>query len=267
MAVMVKYVQHLPLMELFFFRALPTMVIVPVMLKNKRVPFVGNNRPLLFLRSLFSIFGTIIYFYTIKAMILTNAVAIKQLSPFFIILLASIFLREKITLKQIPIFIFAFLGALFIIKPGFRLDAYSGIIGLLGAVLTAGAHIAIRHLRLTDHHLVIVNYYGYTSGLASFGVLLWQRNFYIPDVLSLFILLLLGLVGLGAQLALTRAYQMAPINLVSFYIYFQIVFSTLLGILLFMEIPDLFSIFGATLIVISGYLNYKLNLRLNKRLV
>ena len=109
------------------------------------------------------------------------------------------------------------------------------------------------------------NYFGYIIGLVSFGVLLWQGNFYIPDILSLFILILLGLVGLEAQIALTKAYQMAPTNLVSLYLYSQIIFSIFLGIFFFKEIPDLFSIFGASLIIISGYLNYKLNLKLKGR--
>ncbi|GAH50225.1 unnamed protein product, partial [marine sediment metagenome] len=80
------------------------------------------------------------------------------------------------------------------------------------------------------------------------------------DVLSLFVLFLLGLVGLGGQFALTKAYQMAPTKLVSLYLYLQIIFGALLGALFFKEIPDLLSIFGASLIIISGYLNYKLKI-------
>ena len=51
---------------------------------------------------------------------------------------------------------------------------------------------------------------------------------------------------------------MAPTKLISLYLYLQIIFGALLGVLFFKEIPDLFSIFGASLIIISGYLNYKL---------
>ena len=260
MAAMVKFLSHLPVMEIIFFRNIPIMLIIPLILKNKKISFWGNNKPLLLLRSLLSGFAVIAYFYTITVMILTDAVTIKQLSPFFIILLASIFLGEKIDFRKIIIFILAFLGALLVIKPGFRLDVYPTVIALLGAISTAGSHVAIRSLRLTDHPLVIVNYFGYSIGLISFGILLWQGNFIIPDALSLFVLLLLGLVGMGAQFALIKAYQMAPTKLVSFYLYLQIIFSALLGVLFFKELPDLFSIIGASLIIISGYLNYKLKI-------
>ena len=257
-SVMVKFLGHLPVMEITFFRNIPTMLIIPLILKNKKISFFGNNKTLLLLRSLLSGFSAIANFYTITVMILTDAITIKQLSPFFIILLASVFLGEKIDFKKITIFILAFLGALLVVKPGFRLDIYPTAIALLGAMLTAGSHVTTRSLRLTDHPIVIVNYYGYTNGLISFGILLWQGNFILPDALSLFVLLLLGLVGLVGQFSLTKAYQMAPAKLVSFYLYLQIIFGALLGELLFKEIPDLFSIFGASLIIISGYLNYKL---------
>jgi len=260
MAAMVKFLRHLPVMEIIFFRNLPIMLIIPLILKNKKISFWGNNKPLLLLRSLFSGFAVIAYFYTITVMILTDAVTIKQLSPFFIIFLASIFLGEKIDFRKITIFILAFLGTLLVVKPGFRLDIYPAVIALLGAISTAGSHVAIRSLRLTDHPLVIVNYFGYSIGLISFGILLWQGNFIIPDVLSLFVLLLLGLAGLGGQFALTKAYQMAPTKLVSLYLYLQIIFGALLGVLFFKEIPDLLSVFGASLIIISGYLNYKLKI-------
>jgi len=265
MAVAVHFLRELSLTEIIFFRNLPIMLIVPLMLKQRKISFWGNNKSLLILRSLVSGFVMVAYFYSITAMNLTDAVTIKQLSPFFIILLASILLGEKISFKIAFIFILAFIGAVLVVKPGFRSDIYPAIIGLLGAVLTAGSHVGLRQLRLTDHPLVIVNYFGYTIGLLSFGFLLWQGNFSIPNISSLFILILLGLVGLGGQIALTKAYQMAPTNMVSLYLYSQIIFSAFLGILFFKEIPDLFTISGATLIIISGYLNYKINLKLKEK--
>jgi len=260
MAVMVKYLGHLPLTEIIFFRNLPIMLIVPLMLKNRKISFWGNNKPLLILRSLFSGSVMVAYFYSITAMNLTDAITIKQLSPFFIILLASILLGEKISFKLVTIFILAFLGAVLVVKPGFRSDIYPAIIGLLAAILTAGSHVGARRLGSTDHPLVIVNYFGYIIGFAALGILLWQGNFCVPDTLNLFILILLGLAGLGGQIALTKAYQMAPTNMVSLYLYSQIIFGALLGVLLFKEIPDLLSIIGASLIIISGYLNYKLKI-------
>jgi len=233
------------------------MLIIPPLLRKNKIPLLGNNKFLLVFRSILSGIIMACYFYTVTAMNLTDAITLKQLSPFFIIILASIWLKEKITFQQCAIFIFAFLGALLIIKPGFRLDILPAIIGIIGAMLTAGAHTSVRSLRLTDHPLVIVNYFGYIIGLISLGILLFQGNFIFPDIFGLFILFLLGIFGLGAQIAMTKAYQFAPAKLVSLYLYLQIIFGAFLAILFFKEIPDIFSVLGASLIITSGYLNFK----------
>ena len=92
MAVAVHFLSDLPLMEIIFFRSLFIMLIVPLMLKNRKISFWGNNKLILILRGLFGGSVMVAYFYSITAMDLTDAVTIKQLSPFFIIFLASILL-------------------------------------------------------------------------------------------------------------------------------------------------------------------------------
>jgi drug/metabolite transporter (DMT)-like permease len=262
---MIKFIGNIPLMEMIFFRNLPSILILPLILKNKNISLRGKNNPLLLFRCFFGFLSTVGYFYTFKTMTMTDAMTIRQLSPFFIIILAVIFLKEKMSLRRIPVFLLVFLGSLLVIKPGMRLEIFPAIVGVLAAIFSAGAHVSLRNLRLTDHPLVIVNYFAVVSGLMALVILIWQNNFVIPDFISLISLVLLGLVALGAQIGLTKAYQMAPASMVSLYTYSQIIFATLFGLLFFRELPDLFTIFGATLIIISGYLNYKLKFKFNTK--
>jgi len=258
--VMIKFIENIPLMEMIFFRNLPSILILPLLLKNKNIPLRGENNPLLLLRCFFGFLSTVGFFYTFKTMTMTDAMTIRQLCPFFIIILAIIFLKERISLQRIPVFLLVFLGSLLVIKPGIRLEMFPAIVGILAAIFSAGAHVCLRNLRLTDHPLVIVNYFSFVSGLMALVILIWQKNFVIPDFISLINLTLLGLIALGLQIALTKAYQMAPASIVSLYTYSQIIFATLFGLLFFRELPDLLSMFGASLIIISGYLNYKLKI-------
>jgi len=262
MAVIVKYIKHLPLMEIILFRNIPTMMIIPIILKKRDISLFGNNKPVLLLRGFFGVIGMIGMFYTYTTMPLTDAVTIQRLSPFFIVILSGMFLKEKLYFQQIPIFILAFLGGLLVIRPGLRLDLFPAIIGLIAAISMAVAHVTLRHLRLTDHHLVIINYYAYISGLTSLIVLLFSKsNFNISKPNDLLILFLLGLIALVSQVTLTKAYQMAPASLVSLYTYSQIIFASIFSLLFFREIPSLLSLSGAALISISGYLNYKLRIK------
>lgn len=257
MAVLVKKVGHLPLMEIIFFRNIPTMLIAPLLIKKANTSFLGNNKSFLCFRGLIGTISMMATFYTFTVMSLTDAVTLQQLGPFFIFFLAGIFLKEKLSLRQLPLFIFAFIGGLLVIKPGLRLDMLPAFIALFAAICMAISHVTLRHLRLTDHYLVIINYFAYISGTISLIILLVQKNFLLLSLSDCLTLILLGGIALLAQITLTKAYQLAPATLVSLYLYSKIIFATIFGLLFFQEIPDLLSMSGAILIVISGYLNYR----------
>jgi drug/metabolite transporter (DMT)-like permease len=138
---------------------------------------------------------------------------------------------------------------------------FPAMIALLAAISIAVSHVNLRHLRLTDHYLVIINYFAYISGLVSLIILLLQKSFQVPSPSDLLILILIGLAALVARITVTKAYQMAKASLISLYTYSQIIFASLFGLLFFKEIPDLLSIIGASFIIISGYFNYRWKLK------
>jgi len=261
-AALVKYMRHFPLMEIIFFLNLPAMIITPIILKYKNISFYGMNKQVLFIRCFFGFVGMIGYYFTCTKMQLTDAITIQQLSPFFIIILAVIILEEKVIFQQIPVLILAFLGALLIVKPGFRLEILPAIIGILAAMFGAGAQITLRILRLTDEPLVIVNYRVYSAGIGALVILFLQNSFVIPDLHAWNIFLWMGFIFWIAQIALTNAYRTAPASLVSLYFYSQIIFGTMYDLLIFREFPDIYSILGSSLIIISGFFNYRV--RTNK---
>jgi drug/metabolite transporter (DMT)-like permease len=101
---------------------------------------------------------------------------------------------------------------------------------LLGTISVSASHVTLRYLRLTDHSLVIVNSFAFIISLTSLTILLKQGNIVKPKLNNLLIFILLGLVALFSQIAVTKSYQVARTNLVSLYSYFQIVFT---GIFIF----------------------------------
>ncbi|GAF91904.1 unnamed protein product, partial [marine sediment metagenome] len=97
----------------------------------------------------------------------------------------------------------------------------------------------------------------YIGSMISLTILLVQQIFQLPSLSDCLVLILLGGIGLLSQITITKAYQLAPASLVSLYNYSQIIFGIIFALLFFKEIPDLLSIMGASLIIISGYLNYR----------
>ena len=72
-------------------------------------------------------------------------------------------------------------------------------------------------------------------------------------------LLLAGLFASGGQFTITAAYTCAPAGEISIYDYSQIIFATLLGFLLFAEIPDRYSLIGYGLIILASLGNFLYN--------
>ena len=259
-AALIKFLKDIPLVEIIFFRNLFLVIFISYAIKKERISFLGKDNFWLSIRCIFAFLAVWGHTYAIRTMLITNAVTIKQLVPFFIVIIAKIILKERIPKKQIPIFIVAFFGVLLLTKPGINLNLFPTLIGITSAILEATAHTALRQLRISDHPLVIVFYYGAFSVLIALVILIFGNIYVIPNFLDSMILLSIGLLNLISQITLTRAYKLAPASLVSQYMYSQIVFAFIFGIIFFKEAPDLLSSIGSIIIILSGYFNYKVKL-------
>ena len=258
MSMLVKKLGHLPIMEIMFFQNLPAMVIMPIILMKMRIPIFGNNKPFLLINGFISLFAQLTKYYTYTVMLLADATIIHRLSPFIVFFLSGIFLKEKLYFRRIPILLLAFLGGLLVIKPGFQNELFPYLVALIAAVFISFSHINMRYLRLSDHYLVITNTISYISGIGSFIILFLQNNYQPPDLLEFLLLISIGLVAIIAWTTLIKAFQLAEANVLSLYTYSQIVFASIFGLIFFQEFPDYLSIIGGILIIISGYLNYRL---------
>jgi len=220
-AMLVKFLKDIPVMEIVFFRNLPTLFILFFVLKSRNISVNVRDKKLIWLRAIFGTIGMVATYYTYKNMILTDALGIAQLTPLFVIALSAKFLDEKVDFRQILIFFIAFIGTILIIKPGLRLNMFSCFVGLLGALALAAGKVIVRELRNIEP-LTIVKYYAIVSSLCALFFLFWQNNFILPNLIQLLILLILGVVSFYAQVFLTMAFKCSPGRLVSLYTYIKI---------------------------------------------
>lgn len=258
MSMLVKKLGHLPIMEIMFFQNLPAMIIIPIILMKMRIPIFGNNKPFLLINGFISLFAQLTKYYTYTVMLLADATIIHRLSPFIVFFLSGIFLKEKLYFRRIPILFLAFVGGLLVIKPGFQNELFPYLVALIAAVFISFSHINMRYLRLSDHYLVITNTISYISGIGSFIILFLQNNYQPPDLVEFLLLISIGLIAIIAWTTLIKAFQLAEANVLSLYTYSQIVFASIFGLIFFQEFPDYLSIIGGILIILSGYLNYRL---------
>ena len=151
MNMFVKLSGDLPSVQKSFFRNLVAVVVAAILLKRSGAAFrwKKGNLGLLIARSAFGTLGILCNYYAISHMNLADASMLNKLSPFFVILFSYFFLKEKVTPTQAFCVIAAFLGSLFIIKPGFAFgDTLPALLGFFGGFGAGAAYTAVRGLGL-----------------------------------------------------------------------------------------------------------------------
>ena len=139
MNVSVRLAGDLPSVEKSFFRNLVAAVFAAIVLcKNRTVPKVDKKYwgPLI-LRCVCGTLGILCNFYAIDHLLEADASILNKLSPFFAIIFSFLLLKEKIRPAQAACVALAFIGCLFVVKPGFQnaalVPALIGVCGGLGA--------------------------------------------------------------------------------------------------------------------------------------
>lgn len=254
MNLFVKLAGDLPAIEKSFFRNLVAIFFAFIVMKKKNISFSipKESRKYIFFRSLFGTIGIFANFYAIGKLYIADASMLNKLSPFFAIIFSYFLLHEKIKPYQLLCVLTAFVGTLFILRPGLdSVATFPAFIGLIGGM---GAGLAYTNVRLATKH-------GAPGPLIVFCFSVFSCVCAIPFIIfdhqplawwQLASLLLAGLSATLGQFSITAAYTYAPASELSVYDYTQIVFAALLGIIFLGEVPDIISVLGYLIICGAG---------------
>jgi drug/metabolite transporter (DMT)-like permease len=144
----------------------------------------------------------------------------------------------------------------FLFGKGSALPPLAVGVALFGAVLTAGAYVLVRRLTRSNDPLVIVFYFAFVSVVGSIPFNL--VGFVVPTAWEWLMLVAMGVATLGGQVFLTQALRLEKAVRVMGVGYLQIVFAAILGLSLFGEVPDAWSVAGAAVIIASTLLMARL---------
>ncbi|MCR1954001.1 DMT family transporter [Clostridioides mangenotii] len=264
MSAFVKLAGDLPNFQKVFFRNLVSATVALYLIMKHKGSMTGKkeNRKILIYRSLFGTLGVIFSFYAIDNLVLSDANMINKLSPFLVIILSALFLKEKINAKQITSLIVAFIGSLFIIKPTFSIDLVPYIVAILGALFAGAAYTCLRVLRDREEYYTIVFFFSVFSLVTTFPAFIFVYK--SMTLLQLIYLLLAGVFASLGQFGITLAYKYAPAKEISIFDYTNIIFSAILSIVLFNQFPDILSIIGYIIVFIASFYMFLYNKKLDK---
>ena len=259
MSATVKYVSlhGIPVFEIVASRALVSLIISYLDVKRKQISVWGNNKPLLFARGMVGTMALMCVYYSVTTLPLAEATIFQYIHPVFTAVLAVLFLKERIQLSTFLCIALCLLGIYIMVSPEPEVERalpmFSVMIAILGAFGSSIAYVIVRKLSQTEDSSVIIFYFPLVALPAS--LLLIGDDFIMPDLYLTFMLILVGVFTQIGQLGLTKAMQTQQAGKASAYSYIQIVFSVLLGILFFGEIPLIWTYIGGALIVAGALIN------------
>lgn len=248
-------------MEQVFFRNFIITIICGIYISMKKSSFFGKieNRKLLGMRSIFGYIGVITNFYAINNMVVADAAIIQRTSPIFVVLIACFIFKEKFTLEKILTLVFAFTGAIFVVRPQFDSRLLPSLVGMFSALSASCAYICVSKLGNKEKTETIIFIFSFISTILSFPFLLYY--FKMPELKMLIYLLLIGIFSAIGQFGLTISYQYAPASDVSIFNYSGILFIVILGYFIFGEVINIYSLIGITLIFSVSFVSYMVKIR------
>ncbi|HDM8152973.1 TPA: DMT family transporter [Vibrio harveyi] len=261
MSATVKHVSlhGIPVFEIVAARALVSLVISYLDVKRKGISVLGNNKPLLFARGAVGTMALMCVYYSVTTLPLAEATIFQYIHPVFTALLAVFFLKERIQFSTFICIALCLLGVYVMVRPETGPDAehalpmFSVMIAILGACGSSIAYVIVRKLSQTEDSSVIIFYFPLVALPAS--ILLIGDQFVMPDLYLTMMLVLVGVFTQIGQLGLTKAMQTQEAGKASAYSYVQIIFSVVLGIVFFGELPAAWTYLGGALIVTGALIN------------
>ena len=254
MNVFVKQLDHIPAIEIVFFRCLISGAICFVGIARAGVDWKGNNNVLLIARGTFGTLALFMFFVTVQNIPLATAVTIAYLSPIFTTLIGVFLLGEHVRRLQWLFYALAFAGVL-VIK-GFDASVPTAFLmtGIASAVCAAVAYNLVRRLKEQEHPLVVVLHFQLVGVVA--GFLFTLLDWVAPaNAWEWFSLLMCGLLTQVGQTCLTKALQSERLAHVSILNYTGLIYAIGFGVFIFGEVYTMQTIIGMTLVVFGVVLS------------
>jgi drug/metabolite transporter (DMT)-like permease len=204
-------------------------------------------------RSIFGTIGIFANFYALSHIPVGEAMTLNKTAPFFTVIFSALIFKERISKRQMIFLMVAFLGASLVMKPSFRGDdlfaAMCAVTGGLGAGL---AYVCVHALgRMKVNGALIVLFFSAFSSLASIPFMM--ADLCPMTFLQIIIMTLAGVSAAIGQFGITLAYRYAEPRSIAIYDYTNVIFTAILGWLMFSQVPDMISVVGFIAIVFAAW--------------
>ena len=248
---LVKYLgTDIPAPQAAFIRyALGLVFLLPMIRPILRADLSAKQWGLFAARGLAHSIGVALWFFAMARIPIADVTAMNYLAPIYVTIGAALFLGERLALRRVLAVVVALVGALIILRPGFR-EIGSGHFAMLAAAVVFGASYLLAKL-LTDqtNAVIVVGMLSFwvTLGLAPMAAHVWVT----PDLHTILVLFVVACLATAGHYTMTLAFRSAPLTVTQPVTFLQLVWAVSVGTLFFGEAVDIWVVIGGLVILAS----------------
>ena len=240
--------------------AIQALILIPIVWYSGRIWHMrGRVLRLTFLRTLLHMAGIAAMFTALRYLPLADAVAIAFVMPFFMLLLGKFILNEEVGPRRLGASIVGFLGTLLIVQPSFANVGWPALLPVVVAVVFSFFMLVTRQIAKETDPISLQAVSGVMAVVMILPLLALGTMTQIaplrliqPDALDWTLLLGIGVLGTVAHLLMTWSLRFAPSATLAPMQYLEIPFATLLGLLIFSDLPNPLAGLGILITVGAG---------------
>jgi drug/metabolite transporter (DMT)-like permease len=248
-----KYLSRFyPVPEVVWARyAVHLLLMLAILAPRMRLRLVRTARPIgQILRAALLLGSTLCNFAALSFLPLAEVKAISFVSPLLVAIFAVWLLREHVSWDKWLAVIVGFLGVLFIVRPGSAMLTWASALALGNALCYSLYQIMTRRISEDEDPITTLFYTALVGFLVMSAIMpfVWVT----PSLKHVPLVLLLGTMGVCGHFLLIKALELERASTLSPLGYTQLLWVTLLGYLVFGDLPDRHAVIGMGIIVGSG---------------
>lgn len=236
--------------EITFFRfAFGILTLLPVMLYQGKSAFITHRWKLHFLRGLFVFVAISLWSQGIKVSPITTSTIMSFTVPIFVLVLAPIFLKERVTWPMWLATLGGFVGILFVLQPDAHTFNQGSLFFIIAAILFGMLDI-LNKKYVTQEPMLCMLFYSTVVALilVTFPAMQVWRT---PTNYELIWLLALGIGSNLILYCILRAFSLTDASSLAPFRYIELLISMVVGYVFFHELPSSYSYLGAAIIIPS----------------
>ena len=252
--------QEVPIGQQVFFRAFFTLLVVIAWLSTRgNFPKALRTSNILdhTWRGLAGAAAMSLRFFALGVLTFPEVAALGFTTPLILTVLAALILGETVRAFRLTTVALGFMGVLIVLWPTLNMDGARSTLEIIGATamlgsaaLAALAQIFVRRMVETEGTAQIVFYFSLL--ITVFSLFTLPFGWVKPSFEATAMLITAGVIGGIGQICLTAAYRNAPASVVAPFDYTSMLLALALAYFWFGEIPTLWTITGASVIITSG---------------